>query len=61
MSYAPVIIFTYSRPNHTKKVLDALYLNPEAQFTNIYIYCDGVKDKHTSIVNYKIKSKIIII
>ena len=41
--FAPIILFVYNRPSHTKQVLEALSLNPEAKKSDIYIYCDGAK------------------
>jgi SAM-dependent methyltransferase len=42
---APIVLFSYNRPVHTKKVLDALALNPEAKESILYVYCDGIKDE----------------
>jgi hypothetical protein len=44
MSLAPILLFVYNRPRHTKEVLDALAANLEAKDSNLYIYCDGAKD-----------------
>ena len=41
---APIILFTYNRPWHTKQTLDALAKNPEAKESELYIYCDGAKE-----------------
>ena len=41
---APVILFTYNRPDHTEKVLNALAVNYLASETNLYIFCDGPKN-----------------
>lgn len=38
---APIALFVFRRPHHTKSVLDALLLNKEANKSEIYIYCDG--------------------
>jgi len=40
---APIVLFTYNRPEHTQQVLDALALNNEAKESILYIYCDGAK------------------
>lgn len=45
MNLAPIILFAYNRPLHTKKVLDALALNPEAKDSELYIFCDGPKSE----------------
>ena len=44
MELAPVIIFVYNRPTHTKKMLDSLAKNAEAKETDIYIFSDAPKD-----------------
>ncbi len=40
---APVVLFTYKRYEHTKKVLDALNKNELAEESELYIFCDGPK------------------
>jgi len=41
-SLAPIILFTYNRPLHTKKTLEALHKNYLANQSILYIYCDGI-------------------
>ncbi len=53
-SPAPITLFVYNRPLHTKKVLDTLSINPEARHSILYIYCDGPK----SDANIEIQKKI---
>ena len=43
--YAPVVVFVYNRPEHTKKMLEALNLLKEAVNTDIYIYADAPKNE----------------
>ena len=46
MSTAPVMVFTYSRPEHTKKVLEALNENHLAPETDVYTYtCTAKNDR----------------
>lgn len=52
---SPVVLFTYNRPHHTKKVLDALSENPESQDTELFIYCDGPKPDASALDLEKIK------
>lgn len=40
---APIVVFSYNRPNHLKRTLDALSSNEFAQDCTLYIYCDGAK------------------
>ena len=43
-SYAPIVLFTYNRPEHVKRVICALLNNKEAQYTDIIIYSDAAKN-----------------
>lgn len=40
---APIVLFVYNRPKHTKKTLDALAANDLAAQSELYIYLDGVR------------------
>ncbi|MBQ9239187.1 MAG: glycosyltransferase [Treponema sp.] len=42
--YAPIILFVYNRPNHTRQTLEALAANTLAQESALFIYADGAKD-----------------
>lgn len=65
--FAPVVLFTYKRPIHTKMVLDALSNCDWIQETDVIIYADGLKQTATQkdkelihetrqvILNYKEK------
>lgn len=44
MDLSPIVLFVYNRPIHTKKVLDALAMNPEAKESELFIFCDGAKE-----------------
>ncbi len=43
-TFAPVALFVYNRPAHTKQVLDSLLLNAEFSQTDLFIFCDGPKN-----------------
>lgn len=43
MTLAPVIVFNYNRPDHSKQVWEALGCNELAKETELYLYCDGPK------------------
>ncbi len=45
--FAPVVLFTYKRPIHTKMVLEALSNCDLIQETDVIIYADGVKQTAT--------------
>lgn len=42
-SLAPIVLFTYNRPQHTQNVLDSLAKNEEAKDSILYVFCDGAK------------------
>ena len=44
---APVVIFVYARPDHTKKTIESLAKNYFADETEVYIYSDASKNKKT--------------
>lgn len=44
---APIVLFTYNRPRHTKATLDALKANHLAPRAVLYIYQDGLKENAT--------------
>ena len=42
-SLAPIVIFSYNRPDHLRRTLDALAKNDLADQSVLYIFCDGAK------------------
>jgi len=44
MSYAPIVLFIYNRPDHTKQTLEALAANTLARDSDLFIYADGPKE-----------------
>ena len=44
MKYAPIALFVYNRPEHTKKTLEALQKNTLAQNSELFIFSDGPKN-----------------
>lgn len=43
MSYAPIVLFVYNRPDHTRKTIDALRANVLANESDLIIYSDAPK------------------
>ncbi len=41
---APIVLFTYNRPWHTQKVLDALNKNALSEQSELFVFSDGAKD-----------------
>lgn len=46
--FSPVLLFVYNRPNHTKRILEQILSQPEAEQTPIYVYSDGAKSSADS-------------
>ena len=45
MDLAPIVLFVYNRPEHTRKTLVALQKNELAAESILYVYSDGAKEK----------------
>jgi hypothetical protein len=43
-SLAPIVVFTYNRPESTQKTIEALKLNDLANESDLFIYSDGPKN-----------------
>lgn len=55
MALAPIVLFTYNRPDHTLRTLEALKKNILANQSLLFIYCDGAKENASQEVQTKIK------
>ena len=44
MKYAPIILFVYNRPEHTRRTIEALAKNEGAQESELIIYSDAPRD-----------------
>ncbi len=45
---APVLLFVYNRPQHTRRIFEQLLRQPEIESTHIYIWSDGPKGNQDS-------------
>ena len=45
MTFAPIALFVYKRPHHTRKTLESLMANAEFSDSPLYVFCDGAKSK----------------
>ena len=52
---APIILFVYNRPEHTKKTVDALKKNEFASESVLYVFSDGAKEEATEEQKNKIR------
>ena len=48
MKYAPIVLFVYNRPYHTRRTLEALSRNELATQSDLFIFADGAKENATS-------------
>jgi GT2 family glycosyltransferase len=55
---APIVIFVYNRPSHTKKTIEALKKNDLALGSSLYIYCDAPKNSTDQIEVKKVRDYI---
>jgi len=42
---APVVLFTYNRPEHARETIESLSRNRGAKNTDLFVFCDGAKDE----------------
>ena len=51
MNHAPIALFAYARPDHTRQAIDSLLQNPEAAQSDLYVFSDGPKteDKREAV------------
>lgn len=54
-SLAPIVLFVYNRPEHTRQTLEALHNNVLSDQSDLIIYADGPKENATSEVLAKIQ------
>lgn len=55
MKIAPIIIFSYDRPDHLSQTLDALAKNEFAKESELFLFCDGAKETATPEQKERIK------
>lgn len=48
MMAAPVALFVYNRPLHTRQTIEALLANAEAKDTDLYVFSDAAKNEVSS-------------
>lgn len=45
MNFAPIALFVYARPEHTRRTVEALLANAEAQHTHLVVYADAARSE----------------
>jgi hypothetical protein len=58
MQKAPVLLFTFNRPEHTEKTLTALSQNEGAKYTDLFIFSDGPRNKTDYTAVHKVRKLI---
>jgi len=61
ISYYPIVIFTYNRPDHLKKLLNSIKKNKNFKKHKFYFFCDGPKNNRNKKEKIKIEKNILII
>jgi len=56
MKLAPIILFAYNRPNHTRRVLEAIASNAEAKDSELHVFIDGPREKKDIEKTAEVKS-----
>lgn len=58
MICAPVALFVYNRPWHTRQTVEALLANAEAADTDLYIFSDAAKNEQADMAVSEVRSYI---
>ena len=45
MTFTPIALFVYKRPEHTRKTLESLMANAEFSDSPFYVFCDGARNE----------------
>lgn len=45
MNLAPIVLFVFNRPEHTRKTIESLQNNSLAAKSELYVFADGARDK----------------
>ena len=56
MTLAPIVVFSYNRPEHLRQTLEALAKNDLAQESVLFVYCDGPKNNANNEQRQRIAS-----
>lgn len=54
--YAPIVLFTYNRPEHTRRTLESLRANELASDSDLIVYQDGPKAPNDDHLKEKMKA-----
>lgn len=60
VNFAPIAVFSYNRPHHLKRTLEALSQNDLASESVLYIFCDGPKENATEEMKKRIAENVAV-
>ncbi len=58
MTFAPIALFVYDRPWHTRQTVEALHANAQASKSPLYIFSDAPKNDAASVAVTEVRSFI---
>lgn len=58
MTYAPIALFVYNRPGHTRQTVDGLRANTVADQTPLHVFSDAPKNEAASLAVAEVRSYI---
>lgn len=58
MCFAPILLFVYNRPSHTRRCIESLLKNSLASEGHLFIYADGAKDESQQETVNEVRSYI---
>lgn len=58
MCFAPILLFVYNRPSHTRRCIESLLKNSLASESHLFIYADGAKDESQQEAVNEVRSYI---
>jgi GT2 family glycosyltransferase len=62
INLAPIVLFVYNRPEHTRKTLEALSANQLADQSELFVFADGPKSNASNedILKIEATRKIVL-
>jgi glycosyltransferase involved in cell wall biosynthesis len=58
MCFAPILLFVYNRPSHTRRCIESLLKNSLASESHLFIFADGAKDESQQEAVNEVRSYI---
>ena len=58
MCFAPILLFVYNRPSHTRRCIESLLKHSLASESHLFIYADGAKDESQQETVNEVRSYI---